>query len=160
MSMVVARTLRTVLNADAVNALNNRIQAEIDDGHSNSAQFALGLHGEIVAGGSFGAAKPDSRFVIFSATKVITAMSLLPHLADGSVELTAPVAGYVPGFADNGKGGVTVLQLLTMQGGFRKPSSARIAGRPATVGGSSSPSGHWPGRPAPAPSTTRSPPTG
>ena len=45
-------------------------------------------------------------------------MSLLPHLADGSVELTAPVARYLPGFGDNGKDGVTVLQLLTMQGGF------------------------------------------
>ena len=48
----------------------------------------------------------------------MVAMALLPHLADGSVELTAPVARYLPGFGDNGKDGVTVLQLLTMQGGF------------------------------------------
>jgi CubicO group peptidase (beta-lactamase class C family) len=45
-----------------------------------------------VAGESFGTASPESRFVIFSATKVLVAMSLLPYLADGSVELTAPVA--------------------------------------------------------------------
>ena len=52
------------------------------------------------------------------ATKTIVATALLPHLADGSVALTAPVARYLPGFGDNGKDGVTVLQLLTMQGGF------------------------------------------
>ncbi|MEP7113771.1 MAG: serine hydrolase domain-containing protein [Ilumatobacteraceae bacterium] len=105
-------------NTAAVNALRNRIQMEIDEGHSQAAQFAIGLDGEIIAGDSFGNATADSRFVIFSATKVIVAMALLPHLADGSVELTAPVARYVPGFADNGKADVTVLQLLTMQGGF------------------------------------------
>ena len=107
-----------MLNSDAVNALQLRIQAEIDEGHSLAAQFAIGLHGEIVAGASFGSATADSRFVIFSATKTIVATALLPHLADGSVALTAPVARYLPGFGDNGKDGVTVLQLLTMQGGF------------------------------------------
>jgi CubicO group peptidase (beta-lactamase class C family) len=107
-----------VLNTAAVNALRDRIRAEIDEGHSHAAQFALGLDGEIVATESFGTATPESRFVIFSATKTLVAMSLLPHLADGSIELTAPVARYVPGFGDNGKGGVTMLQLLTMQGGF------------------------------------------
>ncbi|MEP7045196.1 MAG: serine hydrolase domain-containing protein [Ilumatobacteraceae bacterium] len=107
-----------MLNPTAVDSLRNRIQAEIDDGHSQAAQFAIGFDGEIVAGDSLGAATAKSRFVIFSATKVLVAMCLLPHLADGSVELTAPVARYVPGFGDNGKEGVTVLQLLTMQGGF------------------------------------------
>jgi CubicO group peptidase (beta-lactamase class C family) len=107
-----------VLNANAVNALRNRIRAEIDEGHSEAAQFALGSNGEIVATESFGTATDDSRFVIFSATKTMVAMALLPHLADGTVELTAPVERYVPGFGDNGKQFVTVLQLLTMQGGF------------------------------------------
>jgi CubicO group peptidase (beta-lactamase class C family) len=107
-----------VLNTAAVNTLRNRIQTEIDDGHSHAAQFALGLNGEIVATESFGTATDSSRFVIFSATKTIVAIALLPHLADGSIELTAPVGRYVPGFDANGKEDVTVLQLLTMQGGF------------------------------------------
>ncbi len=107
-----------MLNPAAVNALRSRIQAEIDDGHSQAAQFALALNGEVVAAESFGTATADSRFVIFSATKALVAMALLPHLADGSIELTAPVARYLPSFGDNGKQGVTVLQLLTMQGGF------------------------------------------
>ena len=107
-----------MLNAQAVDALRARVRAEIDDGHSLAAQFALGMHGEIVGADSFGEARPGSRFVIFSATKTIVAMALLPHLADGSIELTAPVARYLPEFGANGKARVTVLQLLTMQGGF------------------------------------------
>ena len=107
-----------MLKTSAVNALRDRIQAEIDDGHSHAAQFAIGFNGEIVAGESFGTATADSRFVIFSATKTLVAMSLLPHLADGSIELTAPVARYLPGFGETGTDGVTVLQLMTMQGGF------------------------------------------
>ncbi|MEA3184687.1 MAG: hypothetical protein QOJ74_1164, partial [Ilumatobacteraceae bacterium] len=107
-----------MLHSQAVDALSHRIQAEIDGGGSLAAQFALGLDGEIVAGGSFGSARAESRFVIFSATKTMVAMALLPHFADGTLELTAPVARYLPEFGENGKSGVTMLQLLTMQGGF------------------------------------------
>ncbi len=102
----------------AVARLEARIQREIDAGGSTAAQYAIAVDGEVVAGATFGAATPDHRFVIFSATKTIVAMALLPHLADGSIELTAPVARYLPEFATHGKDRVTVLQLLTMQGGF------------------------------------------
>src|SRR5436305_568478 len=37
------RTLRSVFNANAVNALRHRIKAEIDEGHSQAAQFALAI---------------------------------------------------------------------------------------------------------------------
>jgi CubicO group peptidase (beta-lactamase class C family) len=130
-----------VLDDDAVNSLRDRIEAEIDDGHSRAAQFALGLRGEIVATASFGTAGSESRFVIFSATKTIVAMALLPYLADGSIELTAPVARYLPGFADNGKDGVTVLQLLTMQGGF--PQALIGPDRWATSAGRRKQFGEW-----------------
>jgi CubicO group peptidase (beta-lactamase class C family) len=105
------------LDHQAVERLAARVRDEVDSGRSTAAQFALGLHGEIVAHGSVGV-DDDTRFVIFSATKTIVATALLPHLADRSVELTAPVARYLPGFGANGKADVTVLQLLTMQGGF------------------------------------------
>ncbi len=106
------------LDEAAVARLAARVRREIDEGHSTSAQFAIGLGGEVVAGGSFGTATDDTRFVIYSATKTIVAMALLPHLASGALDLLAPVARYVPGFEHNGKADVTVLQVLTMQGGF------------------------------------------
>lgn len=102
----------------AVSHLEAFVDAHVDAGASTAAQYAIALDGEVVAGRTFGAATDDHRFVIFSATKTIVAMALLPHLADGSVELTAPVSRYVPEFGTNGKDQVTVLQLLTMQGGF------------------------------------------
>ena len=106
------------VDAAAVARLEARIQQEIDTEGSLAAQYAIAVDGEVVAGATFGAATPDHRFVIFSATKTIVAMAVLPHLADGSLELTAPVARYLPEFGTNGKDQVSVLQLLTMQGGF------------------------------------------
>jgi CubicO group peptidase (beta-lactamase class C family) len=102
----------------AVARLAATVAEEVESGRSGAAQYALAVDGEVVAGGTVGAATEASRFVMFSATKTFTAMALVPHFADGSLDLTTRVAEVLPGFADNGKGDVTVLQLLTMQGGF------------------------------------------
>lgn len=108
----------TGLSPTGLAALHARIEADVDDGHLAAAQVAIAHGGHVVHRASFGAADDDSRFVIFSATKTIVAMALLPHLADGTLELTAPVARYIPEWGTNGKHETTVLQLLTMQGGF------------------------------------------
>lgn len=108
----------TSIDADAVDRLEARIDEEISSGRSLAAQYALALDGQVVRTRSFGTATPDHRFAMFSATKTITQLALLPHLADGSIELTAPVARYIPEFGERGKHEVSVLQLLTMQGGF------------------------------------------
>ena len=108
----------TTLSRTGLDALYHRIQQEVDHGHVASAQVAIGLGGEVVAARSFGMAHDDTRFVIFSSTKALVAMALLPHFADGTLQLTSPVAKYIPAFGHHGKADVTVLQLLTMQGGF------------------------------------------
>lgn len=97
--------------------LCRRIEQEVDHGHTTAAQVAIGLGGEVVAQRSFGT-DDGTPFLIYSATKPLVAIALLPHLADGSLALTAPVARYLPEFGHHGKADVTVLQLLTMQGGF------------------------------------------
>jgi CubicO group peptidase (beta-lactamase class C family) len=99
-------------------ALDTWLAREVDEGRLTSAQYAVGHQGTIVATGHAGSASADTRFVIFSATKTIVATALLPLLERGHLDLTAPVARYIPEFAANGKQRVTVLQLLTMQGGF------------------------------------------
>lgn len=108
----------TSLSATGLDALFDRIQREVDADHVSAAQVAIGLGGEVVAARAFGNADDDSRFVIFSATKALVAMALLPHFADGSLELTRRVADYIPEFGHHAKDDVTVLQVLTMQGGF------------------------------------------
>ena len=126
----------TSLPSKGLKALNSRIQQEVDNGNVTAAQLAIGRGGKLEAFQSFGDAVDSTRFIIFSATKTLVAMALLPHLADGSLELTTPVAHYIPEFGHHGKADVTVLQLLTMQGGFPQapippsswgPSAARRA---------------------------------
>ena len=108
----------TTLSRTGLDALIHRIQHELDAGNITAAQVAIGLDGEVAHFQAFGAAADTDRFVIFSATKALVAMALLPHFADGTLDLTTPVAQYIPEFGHHGKDDVTVLQLLTMQGGF------------------------------------------
>ena len=106
------------LSPTRLHALHDRIRQELADGLISGAQLAVGLDGKVVAFDSLGAATPGHSFALFSATKTLVAMALLPHLADGSLDLTTPVAHYLRAFGHHGKDDVTVLQLLTMQGGF------------------------------------------
>jgi CubicO group peptidase (beta-lactamase class C family) len=108
----------TSLSRTGLDALAARIEQEVETGLVSAAQVAIALDGEVAEFRSFGSATDDSTFVIFSATKALVAMSLLPNLADGTLDLTTPVAQYIPEFGYHGKDDVTVLQLLTMQGGF------------------------------------------
>ncbi|MEI8240002.1 MAG: serine hydrolase domain-containing protein [Actinomycetota bacterium] len=106
------------LSPTGLQALVGRVEHELELGHISAAQMAIGLDGEVVAFESFGSADSQQRFVIYSATKALVAMALLPHFADGTLDLTSPVAKYLRAFGHHGKDDVTVLQLLTMQGGF------------------------------------------
>ncbi len=108
----------STLSSTGLAALANRIQHEVDTGNITAAQVALGIDGKVAHFQAFGAATANDRFIIFSATKALVAMALLPHFADGTLDLTTPVAHYLPEFGHHGKDDVTVLQLLTMQGGF------------------------------------------
>ena len=106
------------LSGTGLDALAHRSQQEVDTGNITAAQLAIGLDGEVAHFQSFGTATTTDRFIIFSATKALVAMALLPHFADGTLDLTTPVAHYLPEFGHHGKDDVTVLHLLTMQGGF------------------------------------------
>lgn len=108
----------TTLSRTGLDALTQRIQQEVDDEKVSAAQVAIGIDGTVAHFQAFGTATEADRFIIFSATKALVAMALLPHFADGSLDLTTPVAHYLPEFGHHGKADVTVLQLLTMQGGF------------------------------------------
>jgi CubicO group peptidase (beta-lactamase class C family) len=68
----------------------------------------------------------DSLFSFFSASKAVTAM--LIHLLDERrlVHLDDPVADYVPEFAQHGKGGITLRQLLTHRAGIPALPSTRV----------------------------------
>ncbi len=68
--------------------------------------------------GTYGAATPETRFWVASATKPIVASAVWLLIGDGELEIDRPVADYAPEFAENGKQDVTVEQVLVMTCGF------------------------------------------
>ncbi len=68
-----------------------------------------------------GAASPwnrDTMVVVMSTTKGLAAMTLAVANARGWLDYDAPVARYWPEFAQNGKGAITVRQLLAHEAGL------------------------------------------
>ena len=55
---------------------------------------------------------------MYSNTKVVTAAAVWMLVEDGLLRFSDPIAQHVPEFAANGKGEITVLQLLTHQAGY------------------------------------------
>jgi len=106
------------IDPGALAELIARCRREVDDGLLPSSQMAVACGDRIVAFETFGAAAPDSRYVIFSCTKAVVAGAFFMILGDGSVSLDQRVAELVPEFGRNGKDVVTIRQLLLHEGGF------------------------------------------
>ncbi|MEW1897311.1 serine hydrolase [Streptomyces albidoflavus] len=60
----------------------------------------------------------DTVFDLASVSKLFTSLLAVGRIERGELDLEAPVASYLPAFAGGGKGGVTVVQLLTHTSGF------------------------------------------
>ena len=121
---------------EAVRALCERARREIDAGLLPSCQLAIAIDGEIAEARTFGEAPAGdaTRYVIFSATKAVVAAAVWQLLAEGKLALGDPVAAHLPEFASNGKGGVTVEQVLLHTSGFPRaplgpPAWSTRAGR-------------------------------
>jgi CubicO group peptidase (beta-lactamase class C family) len=88
------------------------------DGATPACQVAVARDGELLCFETFGDATNDTRFVFFSATKPIVASAIWLLIGDGVLDISRPVAHYVPEFASNGKEHVTVEQVLLHTAGF------------------------------------------
>lgn len=68
----------------------------------------------------------DTVFDMASITKpMATATSIMKLVEQGKIDITAPVAKYIPEFSANGKQDVTVFDLLTHQGGLIPDNSIK-----------------------------------
>jgi CubicO group peptidase (beta-lactamase class C family) len=79
---------------------------------------------------------PTTRFAVFSASKPVVALALAMLEDRGVIDVTAPVARYFPAFAANGKGELTVLDVLTHRAAVFTPeflASPRDWGHPERV---------------------------
>lgn len=107
-----------VLNPERVEILSERLRREINEEILPSCSVAAGLDGEIVWAETLGAATPDSRYPIFSCTKALIAAVMWQLIGEGAVAVTDRVSDHFAEFAGEGKGEITIEQLLTHTGGF------------------------------------------
>lgn len=106
------------IDAERLDALRTRARREIDAGLLPSCQFALARDGRLAAFETVGAASPDTRYLIFSATKAFVASAAWRLVGDGTLDITRRVADFIPEFATNGKDVVTVEQVMLHTSGF------------------------------------------
>jgi uncharacterized protein YbbC (DUF1343 family)/CubicO group peptidase (beta-lactamase class C family) len=130
-------------SAPAVPEIESRRFAKIDQvarreiacGHIPGAVILVGYQGRIVYRKAFGQRcvepycqpmKVNTVFDLASLTKVVATTTAVMQLVDrGLIRLDAPAARYWPAFAANGKGGITIRQLLTHTSGLRPEVSSR-----------------------------------
>lgn len=99
-------------------ALLARVRREVDEGLLPATQVALARYGKVAVFESFGAAKDDSLFCVFSATKAITSAAAWLLMQDGKLDANEIVADIIPEFAANHKHEITVEQLFLHTAGF------------------------------------------
>jgi CubicO group peptidase (beta-lactamase class C family) len=120
-----------MLNETHLQPLRKAAAEEIANGLA-ACQLAVGLEGEIVWTETFGAAEPETRFGVASATKPIVASAIWLLIGDGLLDIRRPVADYVPEFAAHGKHAVTVEQVLLMTCGFPSARMDPLEGADST----------------------------
>jgi len=108
-------------------ALDAAAKLALSEGVS-ACQIAVARNNRIVWTRSFGRASPDARFGVASATKPIVSSAVWLLIDAGSLDITQPVARYIPEFAGEGKQAVTVEQVMLMTSGFPSAPMASDAG--------------------------------
>jgi CubicO group peptidase (beta-lactamase class C family) len=63
--------------------------------------------------------RKDTIFDLASMSKLFTTVAAIQQMQRGRIDLNATVASYLPGFEQNGKGAITIRQLLTHTSGLR-----------------------------------------
>jgi CubicO group peptidase (beta-lactamase class C family) len=126
-SNLAARPEDLGLDSEKLEALFARAKRDVDDGVLPSAQLAIARHGKLAGVRTFGTAiqggqaKPatnDMLYTVFSSTKAVVASAVWTLFEDGVLKLEERVAGIIPEFGANGKGGITVEQVMLHIGGF------------------------------------------
>ena len=106
------------VSAAKLDDLLARARCEVDEGVLPSCQVAVGLEGEVIAFEAFGDATTETRYSVFSCTKPLVASTAWVLMGEGRLDVTRPVAEYVPEFGANDKQAVTVEHVLLHTSGF------------------------------------------
>jgi CubicO group peptidase (beta-lactamase class C family) len=115
------------LDPQAIDRLLELVTRHVTEGRYPGAQLAIARHGKLALSRTVGDARLDPRrvaagddtlWLLYSNTKVITACAVWLLAERGALRFSDTVATHVPGFEANGKGDITIIQLLTHQAGF------------------------------------------
>lgn len=110
-----------------IDRLIELIERHIAERRYPGCQIALARHGKLALCRSFGnavtapkprAAADDTLWLLYSNTKVVTAVALWVLAERGLFSFSDRIADHVPAFAKHAKGDITVLQTITHQAGF------------------------------------------
>ncbi len=101
----------------AVDALVRLVRRDVDDGLLPACQIAVAWDEKLIVDATFGA-EPTTRFIPYSATKVLTAAAVWRLMRDEHLDVSRPVSMLLAPFGRNGKGLVTIEQVLLHTGGF------------------------------------------
>jgi CubicO group peptidase (beta-lactamase class C family) len=123
----VSTTAALDLDATALGRLDELINRHIAERRYPGAQVAIARHGKLALVKTYGdarldpervAARDDTLWLLYSNTKVITASAVWLLAEQGALRFTDRVADHLPGFEANGKGDITIVQLLSHRAGF------------------------------------------
>jgi CubicO group peptidase (beta-lactamase class C family) len=110
-----------------IERLTALIEKHIAEGRYPGCQIALARHGKLALYKTFGnavaspakrAAADDTLWLLYSNTKVVTAVALWVLAERGLFGFSDRIADHVPEFKKHAKGNITVLQTITHQAGF------------------------------------------
>ena len=115
------------LDQARLDQLGRMIEEHIRQGRYPGAQIAVARKGKLALVKTFGdatlepqrqPAADDTLWLLYSNTKVITACAVWLLVERGALRFTDTIARHVPGFEANGKGEITLIEVLTHRGGF------------------------------------------
>jgi CubicO group peptidase (beta-lactamase class C family) len=124
------------LRVDRIERLVAMIETQVAEDRYPGAQVALARHGRLLLDRSFGRARTvpeavpatdSTLWLLYSNTKVLVAAALWRLAEDGAFGFDDRVSDHLPEFARHGKRDITVLQVITHQGGFPNAQVSRGA---------------------------------
>ena len=115
------------LDSRQLERLSELVTRHVAEGRYPGAQFAIARHGKLGAFTTIGdariaparvAARDDTLWLMYSNTKVITTCAVWLLVERGALSFADRVSDHLPGFEAHCKKDITLVQLLTHQGGF------------------------------------------
>lgn len=115
------------LDSERLGRLDRLVEKHISDGRYPGAQIAVARDGKLVKSATFGRSKIDPESVradettpwlMFSQTKVVVTAAVWQLVEAGALRFADRISDHVPEFAANGKGEITLFEVVTHQGGF------------------------------------------